>query len=92
MGRGGRGERLAAGGGRPRPDGAPEARVPGRAPWGMDEAGGMFARRCRSRPWFEGVFRGIVRFRLAIVVVYALVVPVAVWLATRIPSEGGSTG
>jgi len=42
-----------------------------------------------DRPRLERLFRRVVSLRVPIVVVYALLVPAAAWLATRIPSEAG---
>jgi len=41
-----------------------------------------------ARPRLEDLFRRVVALRLPILVAYALLVPIAAWLATRIPSEG----
>jgi predicted RND superfamily exporter protein len=41
-----------------------------------------------ARPRLEAFFRRVVALRLPILAAYALLVPAAAWLATRIPSEG----
>ncbi len=41
-----------------------------------------------ARPRLEALFRRVVALRLPILAAYALLVPAAAWLATRIPSEG----
>jgi len=41
-----------------------------------------------ARPRLEALFRRVVALRLPILVAYALLVPLAAWLAARIPSEG----